>query len=74
MPRKPRKIAIEFDRLLAVDAELAAADAHWLASGYARSSARLWRCRDGSYTARLVWRDREAGITITYVTRRLVPA
>ena len=59
--------------VLAADANLAAADAAWIGCGYARTSCQLWRCRDGSVTARLVWRHRDHVVaTITYVAQGLV--
>ncbi|MGD9769468.1 MAG: hypothetical protein AB7U62_17675 [Pseudolabrys sp.] len=70
--RRRRVIVVDFERLLAADRGLADADARWRAEGYSRSSARLWRCKDGSFTARIVWRQRGATLsTITYVVRGL---
>jgi hypothetical protein len=72
---RSRRLVVDFDLLLSVDGGLADADAMWLGNGYARSSGRLYRCRDGSYTARLVWRNRaEIVSTITYTVRGLVLA
>ena len=75
MARRPRHPSADFDQLLASDFMLAESDAQWLRRGYVRSSARLWRCRDGSYTARLVWRHRGARLsTITYIVRGMCVA
>lgn len=58
--------------VLAADANLAAADAAWVGCGYARTSCQVWRCRDGSVTARMVWRHRDHVVaTITYVAQGL---
>jgi hypothetical protein len=66
---------VDFDLLLSVDGGLADADAMWRGNGDARAGGRLYRCRDGRYTARLVWRNRAEIIsTITYTVRGLVLA
>jgi hypothetical protein len=72
---RARRLVIDMDRVLAADTGLAESDAMWVGKGYVRSSARLWQCRDGSYTARLVWRKRADILsTITFTVRGLVLA
>jgi hypothetical protein len=64
MARQPRRRSIEFARLLAADQGLAQADAMWRDQGYAVTSARLWFARStGTYTARVVWRKRDAALS-----------
>ncbi|CAM5397384.1 hypothetical protein AFEL58S_01980 [Afipia felis] len=58
--RGPRRATITFEQLLASSELLRKQHALWTDIGYGVTSARLWRCRDGSYTARVVWRDRAA--------------
>jgi hypothetical protein len=73
--RGRRRMVIDFDRLLLADARLAASDTLWRAQGYQRSSARLWLCRDRTYTARIVWRNRVQLVsTVTYTVQGLVLA
>lgn len=68
----PRKI-VDFEQLLAADAELCKQDAFWRGAGYQRVGARLWRRRDGNITARLVWRNRAAAVsTVTYTVQWVV--
>ncbi|HSI41784.1 MAG TPA: hypothetical protein VLA00_14670 [Xanthobacteraceae bacterium] len=62
-PRPARRVTIDIADVLAADSRLAQMDAQWLASGYARTSCRLWRCKDGTYTARLVWRNRSLAVS-----------
>jgi len=38
-----------------------------------RETANLYRCRDGSWTVRLVWRHREKGLTQNMTMRGLRP-
>ncbi|GLK74714.1 hypothetical protein KHC23_22960 [Ancylobacter dichloromethanicus] len=65
--------AVAVAAVLAADATLAAADTAWLERGYARTSCRVWRCRNGTFTARMVWRNRDNVVaTITYVAQGLV--
>lgn len=72
---KRRADGIEFGRLVSSNDELSALDAEWVERGYARASARAWRCRDDSTSVRLVWRKRGAVIsTVTCVLRGLVLA
>lgn len=58
--RSHRRLAIDFECLVKADNGIAQADALWLGQGYTRSNARLWRRQDGTYTARIVWRNRAA--------------
>lgn len=75
MTRSPRRLVIDIADVLAASPLLARMDAQWLANGYDRTSARLWRCPDGSYTARLVWRDRARALsTITFTVRGVILA
>lgn len=72
-PRHPRRIVIGIEQLLAADAGLAKQDAMWRADGYEVSSARLWRCKDRTFTARVVWRNRAALVsTITCTVQGIV--
>jgi len=57
-PRHPRRIALDYEKLLAADAGLASLHATWSAAGYEVTSARLWRRGDGAFTARIGWRSR----------------
>ncbi|CAA0129016.1 Uncharacterised protein [Starkeya nomas] len=74
--RRSRNAAsVDIGAVLAADPDLAAADAAWLARGYVRTSCRLWLCRDGRYTARLVWRNRaHVCSTISHVVQGLIIA
>lgn len=71
--KSPARAVIEFERLLAADAGLRMQHEVWIASGYECTGARLWRCRDGRFTARLVWRNRAAVVsTVTCTVQGLV--
>jgi hypothetical protein len=73
--RSPRRLTIDFDALLVAAPEMAKHDATWCSDGFERASCRLWRCQDGTYTARTVWRRRQPGalaMTMTYVLRGIV--
>lgn len=71
MKRRAR-LVMDLAVVLAMDDDLARQDATWRRRGYERSSCRVWRCGDGSFTARLVWRNRQATVsTITCVMRGL---
>jgi len=73
--RPPRRIVIDFERLLSADQSLAAMDGTWIGQGYRRSSARLWRRRDGTYTARVVWRNHDRLVSaVTFTVEGIVLA
>jgi hypothetical protein len=64
--------AVEFERLVAASPDIARHDALWRSFGYVSTGGRLFRCKDGSWTARLVWRNRgEIVSTVTYTVRGL---
>lgn len=72
--RSPRRGKIDMGTLLAVVPALATHDKRWISEGYERTSARVWRSGDGTFTARLVWRNRELPgnalvSTVTYTLR-----
>lgn len=71
-PRHPRRPVVEYQQLLAADPLLSKKDAHLKAEGYDVTSARLWRCKDLTFTARVVWRNRASIVsTITYTIQGL---
>jgi hypothetical protein len=73
MGRRRRIVTIELNTLLAADGGLARQHATWTAQGYSLTSARLWQCRDGTVTARLVWRNRaEVVSTVTWTVQGIV--
>lgn len=67
-----RRAAVSLDVVLAASGALAAMDASLRAQGYAVASGRLYPCRDGSYTARVVWRHRAGGLTMAGSAQGLV--
>lgn len=70
---KRRRATISIEKLLSADAGLARADAIWRADGYAVSGGRMWRRNDGTWTARIVWRNRDAVVsTVVYTVQGLV--
>lgn len=75
MTRRPRRIVISFDRILAASELIRKQHSVWTADGYVATGARLYHCRDGSYTARVVWRNRAAIVsTVTCTVQGLVIA
>ncbi|BBF92379.1 hypothetical protein [Blastochloris tepida] len=54
--RSPRRLTVNFDKLIAEDADLAKHDALWTRLGYRRAGGKLFGRRDGTCTLRLVWR------------------
>jgi hypothetical protein len=71
--RGARTVTIPFDELLAADEQLAKAHALWTGEGYTLTSARLWRRKDRTVTARVVWRSRaEPGASIVYTISGIV--
>lgn len=73
MTGRRRRITIEFEDLLAASPRLKLFDTSNLAQGYHRHRARLWRRKDGTYTARCVWRHPTAAVTtITFSEAGLV--
>lgn len=72
MSRRRKALTIDLERLLAADAGLRKQNEMWCADGYLCTGGRVWRCRDGSFTARIVWRNRAAIVsTITCTVRGL---
>ena len=66
---------VDISAVLGASSALADADAGWRARGYTLTSCRLWRCKDGTHTARLVWRNRHHVVeTVTFVAQGLVVA
>lgn len=78
MARRTRTLRVEFEHLLNAFPGVAKDDADWSGLGYRRTSARMWRCHDGSHTLRLVWRNSDGTITTsiarTYTLRGFVLA
>ena len=73
--RKPRRVTVSIEQLLASSIDLQKLHAIAENNGHAVKSARLWRCRDGSYTARVVWRKRDAILsTFTCIVRGVLLA
>ncbi len=61
MARRRRPVQISLDQLLAAAPQLQRQHAVCTDQGLRVTRAQLWRCRDGAYTARLVWRGAGAG-------------
>lgn len=55
--KRRKRIIVDFDALLAANATLRRQHDLWSAWGYVITSFRGWRCRDGSATFRVVWRN-----------------
>lgn len=73
--RKPRRLTISIEQLLASSDTIRKQHELWTAERYAITSARLWRCRDGSFTARVVWRNRtEIVSTVTCTVQGVILA
>jgi hypothetical protein len=73
--RKSRRIVIGFEQLLAASETIRRQHVLWTSDGYVVSGARLFRCGDGSITARVVWRNRGSVIsTVTCTVRGLALA
>ncbi|QIB34767.1 hypothetical protein [Ancylobacter pratisalsi] len=62
--KRRRERTISLDEVITASRQLALMDASLSVQGYARASGRLYPCRDGTYTARVVWRHRAAGLSI----------
>lgn len=63
---------VDFSILLEADFLLFQENERCSRNGYERTSARLWQRKDGSFTARVVWRNRAARIsTVTYIVQGL---
>lgn len=72
MSARRQTAEISCEALFRLDEGLARQHEHWTAEGYSLTSGRLWRCKDGSWTARLVWRNPKSIVrTVTYVLRGL---
>ena len=52
--RRIRRAPVEVEQLLAADAGLRKQHEFWSEAGYQCTGGRLWRCKDGRFTARLV--------------------
>ncbi|RTL99761.1 hypothetical protein EJV44_04580 [Ancylobacter aquaticus] len=63
---------ISIDQVIAASRQLTQMDESLKAQGYTCASGRLYPCRDGSYTARVVWRNRSAGMTFAGSVQGLV--
>lgn len=61
MTRRSARLTLDFGALVAAYPTLRVDDDLWRRRGFARASCRVWRRQDGSFTARLVWRNRGAG-------------
>lgn len=70
--RRPRRRAFKIDEVLAATKEIAARHARYIPLGYDMTGGRLFPCQDGTYTARVVYRSPQGGLTITVVERGLV--
>ena len=70
----PRRAAatIALADVLAASSILATMHAGFDEQGYVCTGGRLHPCRDGSYTARVVWRHRDSGITVSGTARGIV--
>lgn len=60
-----RTVEIAMARVIAASAQLTTMDASLTAQGYVCAGGRLYPCKDGSYSARVVWRHRAIGMTFT---------
>lgn len=62
-----RRIAeISLDSVLAASTRLSLMHESLTGQGYVCSGGKLNRTRDGSWTARIVWRKREAGLSVSF--------
>lgn len=57
---------VQLDALLAASARLALMHETLTAQGYACSGGQLSRRKDGTWSARLVWRNRPAGLSVSF--------
>lgn len=59
--RSPRRLSIDIEALCRADADVRSFHETYTAQGYVvASSSQLYRRKDGTFTARIVWRHREA--------------
>lgn len=56
---KPRKLEISFETMLKVVPELKKFHDLWTGQGYRFQSGSLRRCKDGTFSGRFVWRNRD---------------
>lgn len=56
--RSPKRGAVDFGALVAASPAIEVLDGSLLTRGYVRSSARVSKRRDGTFTVRCVWRNR----------------
>lgn len=68
-----RVIMIEFDELLKASEQLSIAHDGAVSQGYQLRGARLWRKKDGTCTARVVWRH-PTNISLVFCVTGLVIA
>lgn len=64
--------SVAAEAVIAASGVLAALDLGLRAQGYVVTGGRLHLCADGTYSARVVWRLRDAGLTISGSARGLV--
>lgn len=67
--RSPKRGTPDFDALMRAVPRIAALDTMWRDRGYQRTRARASRRRDGTFTVRIVWRNRDelvSAITCTF--------
>lgn len=62
----------QLDALLAASTRLAFMHEALTAQGYACSGGQLSRRKDGTWSARLVWRNRPAGLSVSFSAQGLV--
>lgn len=76
MKRKhsPRRLDVDFDALLAADAQLKIHHDLWTGYGYRFDGGRGWRRKDGTFTIRFVWRAPVKAVvkTVTYTVEGYV--
>lgn len=58
--------AISLDRVLAASTRLTLMHESLTGQGYVCSGGKLNRTRDGSWTARIVWRKRDDGLSVSF--------
>ncbi|GLK85707.1 hypothetical protein [Ancylobacter defluvii] len=62
----PRRRSVSITDVNWKSADLAIMDFDLTMQGYELAGVRLHLCRDGTYTARVVWRRRDTGISVVY--------
>lgn len=56
--KRSKALPADAEALMAFEPRLAEHHEIWTARGYQMTSCRLWARKDGSWTARIVWRNR----------------